>query len=56
VFGLADSGTGDARDRISASGYLTPTALFMLFDVWTYKEVWGDTGSFVIQVNVRDPR
>jgi hypothetical protein len=51
-----DSGPGDARNRISAAGFLTPKALFTLFGVGTYKEVWGDKGPFVIQVNARDPQ
>ena len=47
--GLADSDTGDARNRIS-DGYLTGQAL-ALFGGKRYEDLWGDKGTCVIQVN-----
>ena len=47
--GLADSGTGVARNRIS-DGYLNEQAL-ALFGGKRYEDLWGDKGTCVIQVN-----
>jgi len=48
--GLADSGTGDARNRI-AGDFLTEEALVLFGKAKRYTHLWGEEGTFVIQAN-----